>query len=416
MRPTRTPALGRRAALGLGAALAACGPLDRGPAVPRGQINAARVLGVRHERFLLDNEGVAQMDLAFQDANEKARRAVAEGRRAPLAAGKLLAVSGGGENGAFGAGLLTGWTARGDRPEFHLVTGVSTGALTAPFAFLGPEWDGPLRSVYTDITLRDVAIQRSLFAAITNDAMADSSPLFHTISRHLDERMLRALAAAHRDGRTLLVGTTNLDAQFPVIWNIGAIADSGHPQALELIRRLLLASAAIPGAFPPVMIDVEANGERFQEMHVDGGAVAQAFLYPAALGASRRAALRAGRPVLPTDAYVIRNGILRGETERTQRRTVNIAGRAVSTMLTASGINDVSRMYLNALRDGVGFHLAYIGDDFTVPYERPFDQGYMRALYEHAREKTLAGHIWHRRPPWEVEEPPPPAPPRRVRA
>jgi predicted acylesterase/phospholipase RssA len=409
-------AFGRRAALGLGFVATACAPLDRGPSVPRGQLSAARVLGIRHERFLLDGPGIVEMDQAFHEAEARARQAVAAGRRAPAARGKLLAVSGGGENGAFGAGLLTGWTARGDRPEFHLVTGVSTGALTAPFAFLGPEWDGPLRSVCTDITLRDVAIQRSIFAAITNDAMADSSPLFHTIARHLDERMVQALAAGYRDGRLLLVGTTNLDAQLPVVWNIGAIADSRHPQALELIRRLLLASAAIPGAFPPVMIDVQANGERYQEMHVDGGAVAQAFLYPAALGAGRRAALRAGRRVLPTDAYVIRNGVLHGEASRTQRRTVNIAGRAVATMLTSSGINDVSRMYLNARRDGIGFHLAFIGDDFTVPCERPFDQGDMRALYEHAREKTLAGTIWHRRPPWDVEEPAPEAPRRRVRA
>lgn len=409
-------AFGRRAALGLGAALSACAPLARGPAVPRAEANAAKVLGVRHERFLPDAAGLAEMDQAFREATERARRAVAQGRNAPGARGKLLAVSGGGENGAFGAGLLTGWTARGDRPEFHLVTGISTGALTAPFAYLGSEWDGALRSVYTDITLRDVALQRSIFAAITNDAMADSSPLFHTISRHLDERMVQALAAAHRDGRMLLVGTTNLDAQFPVIWNIGAIADSGHPQALELIRRLLLASAAIPGAFPPVMIDVEANGQRYQEMHVDGGAVAQAFLYPSALAAGRRAAIQAGRPVQPVDAYVIRNGVLHGDTEATKRRTVNIAGRAVATMLTASGVNDVGRMYLNTLRDGIDFHLAYIGADFTVPYERPFEQSYMRALYEHAREKTLAGTIWHRRPPWEAEEPVPMARPRRVRA
>jgi predicted acylesterase/phospholipase RssA len=374
------------------------------------------VLGVRHERFLLDAPGIALMDEAFREATERARAALAAGRRAPSPRAALLAVSGGGENGAFGAGVLTAWTDRGDRPRFDLVTGVSTGALTAPFAFLGPAWDARLRSVYTGITLRDVALQRNIFAAITNDAMADSSPLYHTISRHLDAEMLAGLAEGHREGRMLLVGTTDLDAQQPVIWNIGAIADSGHPDALRLIRRLLLASAAIPGAFPPVMIDVEVEGARYQEMHVDGGAVAQAFLYPAALSAGRRAALRAGQPVAPADAYVIRNGVLTGSTELTQRRTVNIAGRAVSTMLTFSGVNDVARMYLNTQRDGVAFHLAYISEGFTTPYERPFDQAYMRALYDYARARTLAGRIWEPRPPWEVEEPPPPPTRRRVRA
>jgi predicted acylesterase/phospholipase RssA len=369
-------------------------------------MNQARVLGVPGERFFLDRSGIEAMDNAFTSARMRALQARRAGRPSLTGTPALLAVSGGGEDGAFGAGLLNGWTLAGNRPTFSLVTGVSTGALTAPFAFLGPDWDDALRSVYTEITIRDVAERRSIFAAVTNDGMADTLPLLRTIARYLDARMLAALAAGYREGRLLLVATTNLDAQRPVVWNIGAMAESGHPQALDLIRRLLLASASIPGAFPPVMIDVTLDGQPHQEMHVDGGAVAQAFLYPAALGAGRREEIRAGRRITPVNAYVIRNGRLEAEGTPVARRTVNIAGQAVSTMLTASGVNDVGRMYLNTQRDGIDFHLAYIGEGFRVPYTEPFEPGYMRALFDHGRDLARSGYPWARRPPWEEIEVP----------
>ena len=147
-------------------------------------------------------------------------------------------------------------------------------------------------------------------AALLDDAMADNSPLFKTISRYLNEEMLAAIAKGYDEGRLLLIGSTNLDAQQPVIWNIGAIAKSGHPKALDTIRRVLLASAAVPGAFPPTMFDVTLDGKPYQEMHVDGGAFAQAFLYPAAITRQRRERISQGQQVIPAVAYIIRNGRL----------------------------------------------------------------------------------------------------------
>ena len=173
---------------------------------------------------------------------------------------QLLAVSGGGENGAFGSGLLCGWSEHGTRPVFELVTGVSTGALTAPFAYLGSGYDPQLRAVYTELKSSSVFSKRGLTAALFDDALSDNSPLFKTISGYLNEAMLAALANAYEEGRLLLIGTTDLDAQQPVIWNMGAIAKSGHPRALDTIRRILLASAAIPGAFPPTLFDVVLDG------------------------------------------------------------------------------------------------------------------------------------------------------------
>ena len=394
----------RRSLLALGAAstfgLAGCARPVRGPAVPRDRVTAAQVLGVPNERFITTSpEGQRNIEAEFVSAGERMRRRLALRPNAPLPPVRLLSVSGGGENGAFGAGLLCGWSEQGTRPEFNLVTGVSTGALTAPFAFLGPDYDPQLRAVYTELTLRDIAETRGLISAVFDDGLADTAPLFRTISRYLDEAMLAAIARAYEGGRLLFIGTTHLDAQLPVIWNIGAIAGSGHPHALDLVRRILLASASIPGAFPPVMLDVMVDGEPKQEMHVDGGAFAQAFLYPASLGRGRRERIRRGVAAQDVEAYIIRNARLDPEWALVERRTLGIAGRAISTMIAASGYNDVVRIYNNTQRDGIGYNLAFIGSDFTEELPSPFDQAYMRALFNYGFERGRRGYDWAHRPP-----------------
>ena len=386
----------RRSALLLPAALGACALPVRHPAVPVADLSRARIVGLENERFHASalTEGLRR---EFAEAVARRRRHLGLAGGQPMPGGfDLLAVSGGGEDGAFGAGLLTAWR---DRPRFNLVTGVSTGALTAPFAFLGPEWDDGLRQVYTEVTLADVAVPRGMLAALFDDAMADTAPLFRTISRMLDGRMLAAIAEEHRRGRLLFVATTNLDSATPVVWNMGAIAASGHPRALDTVRRILLASAAIPGAFPPVLFDVELDGRRHQELHVDGGAIAQAFLYPEALGADRRALLRAGRPVVPIRAWLIRNGRMDAAWASTDRRTLTIAQRAVATMIAAGGYHDAIRIWLNAERDGVEFRVAWIGPEFDVPYSAPFEAAYMRALFAHGQRRMREGTAWRREPP-----------------
>jgi predicted acylesterase/phospholipase RssA len=327
------------------------------------------------------------------------KRARGLAANAPLPEVQLLAVSGGGENGAFGAGLLCGWTDQGTRPTFELVTGISTGALIAPFAYLGPGYDPQLRAVYTGLSPDKVLTSRFITAALFDDALADNRPLFTTISSYVNEEMQAAIAKGYDEGRLLLIGTTDLDAQQPVVWNIGAIAKSGHPRALETIRRVLLASSALPGIFPPTMFDVTMDGKPYQEMHVDGGAFAQAFLYPAALTRGRQERMRRGEQVVPAVAYVIRNGRLDPDWASVERRTLSIAERAISAMTTASGYNDVVRMYTNTQRDGIGFNLAYIGTDFTQKLPTPFDPGYMRALFDYGYQRGRRGYDWAHKPP-----------------
>ena len=384
-----------------GAALAGlpgCALPERGPPVPNEQTKQATVLGIANERFF-PALGIDPLEAEFIDAMERQRRARGLKSLGDMPQLQLLAISGGGENGAFGAGLLCGWSAQGTRPAFDLVTGISTGALTAPFAFLGPAYDPQLRAVYTETAPHEIMRRRSITAALFDDAMADNAPLFETISRFVDDRMLADIAAAYDAGRLLLIGSTNIDAQVPVIWNIGAIAKSGHPKAVDLVRRILLASAAIPGAFPPSMIDVSVGGKTYQEMHVDGGAATQTFLYPAALTRNRAQRQRAGEPVVYGRAFIIRNGRLHPEWAAVERRTLGIAGRSINTMIAMSGYNDVIRIYAITQRDGIDYNLAFIGPDFTEVLPSPFDLAYMRALFDHAYRQALHGYDWAKKPP-----------------
>jgi hypothetical protein len=390
--------LGAAGLLASPALLSGCSLPTRLAAVPRADTTRATVLGLPNERFFFLSDGAA-VDREFQAAGQRefARLGLAAGAVAPKV--EMLAVSGGGEDGAFGAGLLSGWSVAGTRPVFNLTTGVSTGALTAPFAFLGSRYDPVLRDVYTHTSLSQVARARSYLAAVTDDALSDTAPLFSTISRHVDEALLAELALAYDQGRLLLLGTTNLDAQAPVVWNIGAIAKSGGPRALDLVRRIMLASASIPGAFPPVMIDVEVDGVRHQEMHVDGGAFAQAFLYPRAVSEARAARRRSGVRVRDARAWVIRNARLDSDWASVDRRFLGIAGRAISTMIFTSGYNDLLRMYASTQQDGVDFNLAYIGADFTTVLPAPFDHGYMQALFDYGYRLGSAGYDWSKQPP-----------------
>ena len=226
----------------------------------------------------------------------------------------------------------------------------------------------------------------------------DSTPLYETISRHLDQAFLARIASEYEKGRMLLIQTTDLDAGRPVLWNIGAIAASGDPRALNLVRHILLASASIPAAFPPVMFDVEVNGRSYQEMHVDGGAVSQAFLIPPSLN-TRQALQKSGFRRKGLIAYVIRNGRLTTEWSDVNRATLPIAEKAVSTLINYNGVGDLYRMYLVTQRAGAAFNLAFIEDDFHAKHPEDFDPGYMRALYQHSFEKAAHGYPWGHAPP-----------------
>jgi hypothetical protein len=373
--------------------LAGCASPERLPPVPTADTLRALPLGLANARFF---PTVQLSEMVAEGQRSLTRQKQALGLTAPdapLPPAHFLAISGGGDDGAFGSGLLVGWTEAGDRPEFQMVTGVSTGALIAPFAFLGPAYDKQLRDVYTTISADDVYSERGLIGGVFDDAMADTTPLWGLISKFVDEALLTAIAREYEKGRLLLIGSTDLDSQLPVLWNVGAIAASGNPGALDLVRRILRASSAVPGFFQPVMIDVEVNGKHYQELHVDGGAVVQMFLYPPSIE------LKQLGPKRERKAYLIRNGRLDAEWADVERRTLSIAGRAISTMIHYGGVNDVFRIYFVTQRDGVDYNLAYIGSDFSAPHAGDFDKAYMNALFDYGYQQARQGYKWHKAPP-----------------
>jgi len=378
--------------------LTRCSSLERGAPMPRTLADNATVLGIPNARFWPDTQGEALIREAMQALErERAAAGIANGTTRGLPPAYFLAISGGGDDGAFGAGLLCGWSDSGAMPSFKLVTGISTGAMIAPFAFLGRSYSDRLRAMYTSITPADILKERGLFGAIFGEALADTTPLFRLISRYADQQMLADIAREYAKGRLLLIGTTSLDQQRPIIWNIGAIAASGHPDSLELVRKILLASAAVPGAFPPVMIDVEVGGRRYEEMNVDGGAVVQTFLYPPSVGL--RVDLRSPEYARERHAYIIRNGRLDPDWASVDRSFMTIVGRAISTMIHYSGYNDILRIYNTTKRDGVDYNLAYIETDFPEIKHEQFDPGYLRALFAYGYDKGKQGSVWHKAPP-----------------
>jgi len=292
-------------------------------------------------------------------------------RLLPSASGPWLAISGGGSDGAYGAGVLTGWSEAGTRPEFAMVTGVSIGGLIAPFAFLGSRYDEELHKNFTTIGAADIFEDRT-----TRDSLFDYWPLKRVVEQRVTAKLLSEIAAEHARGRRLLVVTTNLDAGRRVIWNMGAIAARGE-QGLKLFRDILLASSSIPGFFSPVAIEVEANGKKFHELHGDGTLTAPFFVVPETMLSAHSASR------LPfNQLYVLVNSKLGPEFKMPDRNIPGVLGRSIGVALTAALRAELMLIYVGAQRHGIALHIAHVDPAFDHPSRGPFDGKYMQALYD----------------------------------
>lgn len=309
----------------------------------------------------------------------------------------ILALSGGGSKGAFGAGMLKGWSEHGTRPRFDLVTGVSAGAIIAPFAFLGSAYDDQLEQIWTQYETSELIVAQILPGILGGPALADTAPLSRLIEQYVNRRFLRAVAAEHARGRMLMIGTTNLDAERPVYWNMGEIAASRHPGKLELFRKIILASAAIPGAFPPVSIEVESEGRLVEEMHVDGGTTRDVFVAPAQLDLSALDRLYRSRPL--RHIYIIMNAKMTPEFEPVKPTAVAIGARAISTLIKSHDRGDLYRIRRQAIESGAKFNLAVIPPDFDGKAKQAFDPVYQRALFEVGRGFGRRGGGWQQHLP-----------------
>lgn len=375
--------------------LQACTGQRIAPAAPEGSYELVAVPGYpTNIRFFGDqtppqlNQMVSTIQ---QQIDERVRR---EGLVPNGGAADVLTLSGGGPDGAYGAGLLNGWSMRGGRPEFQLVTGISTGSLIAPLAFVGPSQNCKLERLYTNLSTDDILVQAVADAIFGNRlGLTDSSALGERISEVLDDRMISRIADEHAKGRRLWIGTTNMDAQRPVVWDIGAIASSGNPGKRKLIRDILLASASIPGVFPPVEIIVESPEGRFAELHLDGGVTRQIFFLPVQVKLSETNLSEQGA-LKPGTVYALRNTKLAASYEAVPASLLDITSRAISTLIRAAGVADIFVIKLQAQENGFGLQVTSVPEDFDAPEEELFDPEYMRQLYQVGLKRGLGEDAW----------------------
>lgn len=312
-----------------------------------------------------------------------------------------LALSGGGDHGAFGAGILHGWSQSGSRPVFKIVSGISTGALIAPFAMLGSEYDETLKELFTTTTADDIFKKESIVGAYWRESIDDNHPLQEMVHRFMNDEMIDAIGMAHNKGQRLFIATTNFDAQRPVIWNMGAVANSKHPDAYAVFRKIVVASTSIPVLFPPTFFAVEANGKVYDEMHVDGGTVGQMFFYGSSLDWSAMLKDAVGSENFTDQSvlYAIIDGEVDPSYDAVRRRLAPIAQRTIKTMIKVSAWSALYRMFMHAEVGGYGFKFISLPDDYEPQSKRQYDPVEMGRMFDIGVAMGLMGEGWQTVPP-----------------
>ena len=311
----------------------------------------------------------------------------------------ILALSGGGSYGAYTAGLLVGWTQTGTRPQFDVVTGISTGALIAPLAFLGPGYDPQVEALYTNVTNSDLYRIKKNLRTIFGEALADNTPLVQRLEQICTPELLRAIAVEHSKGRRLYVGTTELDSRKQVIWDLGAIACGGSEDDLQLFRQILQASASIPGFFPPVRIRVNIDGKIYEERHVDGGVTASVFFRPPYIAPELRNEPEA-LSLYDADLFILQAGKSYPDAEAVRLRSIRIVAAGVSTLLYTAARGDLLMLYTATVLTGMNYYVAPIPQDLPVENSSTeFNPEEMLKLYNEGVRQMQKGTAFRRTPP-----------------
>jgi hypothetical protein len=366
------------AALTLALVVTACGTLPR-DAFTASDLGSVAPSGLADVRFsAVDPEASLKFVQGFHDRTA--------GRKV-----NVLAISGGGSNGAYGAGVLVGWSDAGTRPDFDIVTGVSTGALTAPFAFLGKDWDRRLTQAYTGDAVGRILQKRGLDLFFTPSLFRNHA-LRQLVDKYVDYPMLYAVALENAKGRRLLIATTNLDTEQTVIWDMGAIAARGDAAALQLFRDVLVASASIPGVFPPSLIEVQGANRKLSEMHVDGSVTTPFFIAPEALLLS----ILPGRDKSgPGEVRVIVNGQIDGGFGFTKGDALSILGRSWIAMNKAQMRTHLTANAAFTRRNGGVFQYTAIPDDAQGDFSGlDFSAKSLRSLFALGYKMGKTGTAW----------------------
>lgn len=333
---------------------------------------------------------------ALQESAARIRSESRSGSQMPRRT--VLCLSGGGCYGAYSAGVLCGWTQNGDRPNFDVVTGVSTGALIAPFVFLGPQYDTELKKFYT--TLRSSDVYRiTPFRVILGEAVATNSPLARTVDAALTPEIVAAIGAEHRKGRRLYIGTTELEGRRFVEWNLGAFADRGTPEDVKAMKAILLGSAAIPGFFPPSEIAVTVDGKKYIERHIDGGTSQALFFHPPYV-ANELTSDPANNSLANVDVYAVIAGKLYADPSTVKQRIFNISSSSIDIVLYAQTRGDLQRLWTLSELSGMNFHMTAIPAGFKAPASATdFDPVLMTKMFDEGVRQMKTNQAWRTSPP-----------------
>ncbi len=382
----------------LSGSVSGCAAITPRTALPNGMVAAKAFLpDIPYARLWGDEFPADNLTRFVRGSRANATLAYSRNRRTGRPVANFLALSGGGGDGAFGAGLLAGWSDRGTRPVFHIVTGVSAGAIIAPFAFLGAKHDRELREIWTQYKAQDVAVAQILTGLLGGASLADTAPLEKLVAKYVTKRFLREIAREYAKGRLLLIATTNLDAQRPVIWNMGEIASSRSPRALQIFRKVILASSAVPAAFPPRHFKVMSGRRNYDELHVDGGVTKEVFIGPPQM---RLHAFDRFYPSAPLRRiFIIKNGKLAPQFEPVKPTAITIATRSIATLIKYQNKGDIYRIYRQARDARAEFRLTAVPADFEINSRKAFDPAYQKSLFERGYTMGRTGTAWVSKPP-----------------
>jgi hypothetical protein len=310
----------------------------------------------------------------------------------------ILSLSGGGSFGAFSAGVVCGWTAKGDRPNFDVVTGISTGALVAPFAFLGPAYDEQLKTFYTTLEDKDLYKMRPI-RGLFRESLADNSPLAEKVDQVLSQQVICELAQEHQKGRRLYIGTTAAESKQFVVWDIGAIACRGRPDDKQLIKQILLGSSAIPGVFPPQHITVDVDGMCVTERHSDGGISQALFIHPPYVPPEHRSKNQ-NSDLAGTNIYLVVAGKLYADLEVIKPMALNLVGKEISAMIYAQTRGDLQRMFTTSMLTGMNYYLTSIPMEYPAPTSgMAFKIPALTGMFNEGYRIVTEGVAWRRTPP-----------------
>ena len=374
-------------------------------AVPENLVGRAEVVGMPDIRYYIDKpDSFFMMRQSLVDSFKD------EGKSDYLVDGvktyPVLIIGGGVSNSAYGIGLLNGWLKGGSRPVFKIVTGYSSGSVLAVATFSGKDYEDRIADLFTSISTKDFVKQKSIFGILFGDSVNSSDLFAKKINDIVDEKLMVKIAQEHKKGRRLYVGTTDFDAQGFVIWDMGALASQGGPDAVKMFRKIILASCAFPAMNPPVYFQVEAGGRRYEEMHVDGGVISGLFYISQLMeGVESIVQYSGANPGgFKTRLYVLNLCYMSPHSRQVKDNMVDMTSRLIETNGESKMIGDTYRVYAYAKEKGWDYNLAYIPEDFVPNQKEMLDTQEMKRLFKRGYDDAAAGYKWHKAPPGLVAE------------